>query len=148
VHRLECRSASPGKDAVMNITVPKHPRRVLPALAVAAALCAGPVASAQADGPVASAARACSLAGSYSKLGPTYAYQLKVTATSCSTGKRVIRAWHSCRLRSGGRKGHCHHSVLHFACTEARSTGFASFVARVRCHSGVRRVSYVYNQNF
>lgn len=131
------------------MTATFHPLARRIALAAAALLCAAAPAPAQAaDAPVASAARACSLAGSYSKLGPTYAYQLKVTATSCTTGKRVIRAWHTCRLRSGGRRGHCHHRVLHFACTETRSTGFASFVARVRCHSGIRRVSYVYNQNF
>ena len=81
---------------------------------------------------MASAARSCSLAGSYSKLGPTYAYQLKVLHTTCATGKRVIRAWDTCRKRSGGRRGHCHHRVLHYACTESRSTGFASFVALLR----------------
>jgi hypothetical protein len=123
-------------------------RRMIPVLAVAALLCAGPVASAHASGPVASAARSCSLAGSYSKLGPTYAYQLRVLHTTCATGKRVIRAWDTCRKRSGGRRGHCHHRVLHYACTESRSTGFASFVARVHCHYGIRRVSWVYNQNF
>jgi hypothetical protein len=92
-------------------------------------------------------ARSCSLAGDYGKLGPTYASQLRVSNTSCSTGKKVIRALHSCDISHGGRRGHCPHRVLGYRCSERRSYGFASFDASVRCTRGTRRVNYVYQQN-
>ena len=80
-------------------------RRLALVLAAAGLLAVGVATPSQATGPAASASRTCSLAGSYRTLGPTYANQLRVTGTSCSTGKNVIRAWHNCRLAQGGRRG-------------------------------------------
>jgi hypothetical protein len=113
--------------------------------AAAALLAAGAATPSHAAEPVAQVASSCSLAGSYGKLGPTYAYQLKVTRTSCATGKKVIRALHNC---TGGRRGHCHHRVLGYACSEKRSYGVSQFDSSVHCSRGSRHVSYVYSQNF
>lgn len=115
-------------------------------VASAAAFAVGaPAVSAQ--GPQATAAKTCSLAGSYSRLGPTYVQSLAVRNTSCATGKSVVRAFYSCR-RAHGRKGRCTRKVLGYSCSERRSTGYAQFVGKVSCRRGIRRVAHTYSQNF
>ena len=97
--------------------------------------------------PVAHAARACSLAGKYMSLGPTYVEQLNVSRTSCATGVKVIKAYNRCRLKAGGVKGYCRPRVLGFRCSEKRSSGPVQFIASVRCTSGRQVVTFSYSEN-
>lgn len=117
---------------------------MLAGLAVTAAITAGP---ALAGGPHAGAARTCSLAGRYQRLGPSYVETLEVRGVACKTGERVVSAYYRCRLRSGGLAGHCHNRVLGFACRERRSGIPVQFDARVTCTRGRAMVVHRYTQN-
>ncbi|MDQ6849286.1 MAG: hypothetical protein M3070_04785 [Actinomycetota bacterium] len=97
--------------------------------------------------PVARAAGSCSLVGKYRTLGPTYADSLSVSGTSCATGVNLIKAYNSCRLKAGGRKGHCHSKVLGFSCSEKRSSSGVQFIGTVRCTKGRAVVTFAYNEN-
>lgn len=97
--------------------------------------------------PVARAAGGCSLAGKYTKLGPTYVESLQVSRTSCATGVSVIKAYNSCRLKAGGAKGYCRSKVLGFSCSEKRSSSGVQFIAKVRCTKGRAVVTFAYSQN-
>ena len=80
-------------------------------------------------------------------LGPSYVTSLSVSATSCSTGVAVVKAYYRCRVRSGGVKGRCHSSVLGFHCSEQRTGISVQFDAKVTCSSGHRRVYHTYVQD-
>jgi hypothetical protein len=98
--------------------------------------------------PGAQAAKHCST-GSGRGLGPTYAFRLSVSHTSCRNGRRLIRAYNSCRRHHGGRRGHCR-GVLGYRCSEHRFNQLkgVSFDAKVRCSkSGGRRINHTYTQN-
>jgi len=111
-------------------------RIVLPAaLAVLAAL----VLTA---GPATASTRSCS-APHYP--GDGYFTSLKVSGVSCGVGRRVTLAHYRCRTRHGAR-GRCG-SVLHYRCTESRTTIATEFRSRVTCRRGARRVVYTYQQN-
>jgi hypothetical protein len=105
---------------------------------------AAAIASAQ---PIARAASRCSLVGKYQKLGPTYAEQLSVSHTNCTTGVNVIKAYNQCRLKAGGLKGHCHGKVLGFSCTEKRYPGPIQFIGKAKCTSGRKLVTFTYSEN-
>jgi hypothetical protein len=107
----------------------------LVALAVAVAL----------PSSAAAAYHRCSIgdAGSY---GTTYVTSIGVRHVSCAKGKRVIRAYHKCRHKSGGADGRCHHRVLRFRCTERRTKGHGQFTAKVTCTHGAKRVRHTYTQ--
>jgi hypothetical protein len=97
--------------------------------------------------PVAHEARACSLAGKYYSLGPTYVEKLSVSHTSCATGVKVIRAYDACRLKAGGVKGRCTSKVLGFKCSERRSSSSVQFVASARCTKRQDVVRFSYSEN-
>jgi hypothetical protein len=84
------------------------------------------------------------------KFGPTYVLDpFKVQNVSCSRGKAVIRAFHSCRSSHGGKTGRCprSQSVLGYHCTEQRSHNAVQISGKVTCVFGSRRVIHYYEQN-
>ena len=95
--------------------------------------------------PRAHAAGGCHLS-SYEQrhMGATYVTSLRVRHTSCSTGKDVVRAFNKCRK---GPRGHCHHRVKHFKCTEHRRGISVQFNSTVNCTRGAKRVHFTYTQN-
>ena len=106
-----------------------------------------PAAAVASGGPVAFTATSCSLVGKYRSLGPTYANDLTVSHTSCSTGYTVIKDFQHCRLMHGGVKGYCRSGVLGFRCTEQRNYSSIQFISRVHCTKGRETVGYVYSQD-
>jgi hypothetical protein len=120
--------------------------RVFILLAAIALLAAVPAGSG-AGAPGAQASRACST-GSGRGLGPTYAFRLSVSHTSCRNGRKLIRAYNSCRHRHGGRRGHCS-GTLGYRCSERRfNKSRLSFDATVKCRKGGgRRINHTYTQN-
>ena len=98
--------------------------------------------------PQAHAAGKCRLGAKESRhMGASYVTSLHVKRTSCKTGKSVVRAFNACRHRSGGAKGHCHHKVKHYSCSEHRAGISVQYDASVSCKRGSRRVSFTYTQN-
>lgn len=97
--------------------------------------------------PTAASAATCSVDRQERKFGPTYVTKITVTRTSCTTGKRLVRAYYKCRVANGGKDGRCRKRVRGFRCTERRtnviSTGYDS---RVTCRDGSRRVVHDYQQ--
>jgi hypothetical protein len=65
---------------------------------------------------------------------------------TCGKGKRVVRAYNSCRHKSGGADGRCHHRVLRFRCKESRTRGHGQYTAAVVCTHGSARVKFTYTQ--
>jgi hypothetical protein len=116
---------------------------VVAALAVLALVPAGSTAA----GPSAHAAKSCGT-GSGRGLGPTYAYKLTVSHTSCRNGRKLIRAYNTCRHHHGGKRGHCS-GVLGYHCSQRiLDKSSVQFDARVRCKKGGgRRINHVYTQN-
>lgn len=97
--------------------------------------------------PAHAATRNCDVqrdAGSY---GVTYVTSLKVTNTSCASGKKLIRAFNRCRKANGGIKGHCNRTVLGYRCRETRTAIKTQFSSKVTCRNGTRRVVFTYTQN-
>lgn len=118
----------------------------LAVLATAACLATIGVAPAVGQGPTATAAGTCSV-GSGRHMGPTYLLRLSVSGTSCRTGKRVVRAWYTCRVHHGGADGRCRSRVLGYRCSERRSSVIRTqFDARVTCRRGSARVTHSYTQ--
>lgn len=120
------------------------PRRIILLAGALAALAVAPATDAR---PVASAAKACGIRGVQRSLGPSYVTSLSVRGTSCATGKRVVRAYYRCRVRSGGVRGRCHRRVLGFRCSERRAGIPIQFDATVTCRRGRARVYHAYTQN-
>ncbi len=120
--------------------------RIALLLAAVAVLAAAPAGS-TASGPGAQASKSCGT-GSGRGLGPTYAFRLKVSHTSCRNGRKLIRAYNTCRHKNGGRKGHCSR-VLGYSCSEKRfDQSRLSFDANVKCSKGGgRRINHTYTQN-
>ena len=107
------------------------------ALTTFAALAAAPVAD----------AKTCSIRGKERTFGTTYVYTLKVRNVSCATGGKVVREYHACRRRNGGRDGRCR-GVLGYRCTERRRQAIRTqFDATVNCVRGSRVVYHAYQQN-
>lgn len=116
------------------------------ALALAGSCVAGAQAAASGGGAEAHAAGACS-PPHYP--GSGYFTSLRVSHTSCRTGRKVALAHYRCRRKHGVR-GHCHHRVLRFRCRESRPSSAripTQYSARVTCTRGSRRVVFVYQQN-
>jgi hypothetical protein len=119
---------------------------LIAALALVAALAAA--SSVSAAGPSAQASKHCST-GSGRGLGPTYAFRLSVSHTSCRNGRKLIRAYNSCRHHNGGARGHCG-GVYGYHCSEHRFNQLPriSFDANVKCSKrGGRRINHTYTQN-
>ncbi len=103
-------------------------------------------AAATAGSPVATAAGTCSIRGQERNFGPTYVTALSVSGTSCTTGKRVVRAFHRCRKAHGGIKGRCTTPVLGYRCSERRGGIATQFSGRVTCRRGGATVRHTYTQ--
>ena len=116
-----------------------------------AALCAAAAVAAILALPVASgAASTCRLSLSTARnLGPTYVTVLKVSGTSCATGRKVTKAFHTCRLKKGV-KGRCTTKVLGYSCTDKRpaaETIPTQFTGHVTCKRGGARITHEYQQD-
>jgi hypothetical protein len=139
-----------------------HPERVpslsRPIRRIAPLLVAGLLSAGLAIPASAQAATTCKLSVRKSQsLGPTYVVTSKssgkpgyrVTKTSCATGLKVVKAFHSCRLKKG-KKGRCTTKVLGYSCTDKRDPALASplsFDGDVVCKRGDARVTHHYTQN-
>lgn len=77
---------------------------------------------------------------------PTYNLTLKRIGTSCTTAKKVMRAFHRCR---SAKAVGCRKRVLsRWTCTAKRTSRTATiFYARYTCKWGKRRVQSTYQQN-
>ena len=115
---------------------------VLAAAAFVATMLALPAAS--------GAATSCKLSLSAARsMGPTYVTVLKVTRTSCANGKKVTKAFHTCRLKKGA-KGRCTTKVLGYTCTDRRpasETIPTQFTGHVTCKRGDARITHSYQQD-
>lgn len=130
-----------------------RPTRLVAPLVVAALTT---IAVAAPSGSVAASTTTCKLSGTAARhLGPTYVAteegkpQFRVTGVSCATGKKVIKAFHACRLKHGA-KGKCTTKVLGYTCTEKRPAALMSplsFDGDVTCKSGAKKVTHHYTQN-
>jgi len=117
-------------------------------LAVAALLVAVPAAAPSTSGPQAGAARGCNIRGQQDNLGTTYVTTLRVSGTTCDNGKKVVRAYHACRHKSGGKGGRCRSRIFGYSCSERRlSQSRVQYDARARCKKSGREVFQVYTQN-
>jgi hypothetical protein len=121
--------------------------RVALVVAVAAVALFAIAGAAGASSPQAHAAGKCNIKGQERKLGASYVTSLRVTKTSCRSGKSVVRAYNKCRHRSGGAKGHCHHKVKRYKCSEHRAGVSTQFDASVTCKRGAKRVKFTYTEN-
>lgn len=125
--------------------------RAVPAMTLliaSAALLAAFTAPIGSASPVASAAQNCTFHGTEQEhYGPSYLTSLKVQGASCSAGKRLVKAYYSCRVHAGGVSGRCHKSPLGFHCAEKRSGIPSQFDASVTCTKGHARVFHTYTQN-
>jgi hypothetical protein len=96
---------------------------------------------------VAHAASGCSIPSHGEHLGPTYLTQLNVSGTSCTTGVKVVKAYHACQLKNGGVKAECHVAVDGFRCAEKRGPAIPTeFFSTVSCQDRSARVNYKYSQ--
>ena len=77
---------------------------------------------------------------------PTYNLKLQEQGTSCTTAKRVMRAYHGCRSRTGLT---CSRRLLsRWTCTARRtSRSSVQFYASYTCRGGSARVKGTYQQN-
>lgn len=104
----------------------------------------------------AASTQTCKLSASDArKLGPTYVATTsgrptyRVRGVSCAGGKKVIKAFHACRLKKG-KDGKCSTRVLGYGCTEKRPASLMSalsFEGDVTCKSGTKVVTHHYQQN-
>jgi hypothetical protein len=115
--------------------------RTVVALTLVAAL-AVLASTASAGGPVGTASKTCKV-GNTRSYGTSYVLSISVSHTSCTTGRKVVRAFHACRP---GKSGHCRHRVLGYSCSERRTVGRASYDSRVTCRNGSRVVKHTYSQ--
>ena len=138
-----------GGEIAISRRVRTHLARALMAVIVAAPVALTGAANASpGNRPVAAAATHCGFGGlEQEHLGPTYVTSLSVTRVSCATGKKVVKAYYRCRVRSGGVRGRCHKTVLGYHCSETRAGISVQFDARVTCTSGHRRVVHTYAQD-
>ncbi len=121
---------------------------------MAAGLIAGGLAQAGGASPVAHTAAfsACDIGGQQQKLGASYVTSLKVRGVSCAKGKKVIKAYHRCRHKSGGPAGSCGDTLLGFKCKDGKRTGVPNvqYNATAKCHkvaNSAKRVKSRYTQN-
>jgi hypothetical protein len=78
--------------------------------------------------------------------GTGYFTSLKVTHTSCATGRKLELAYYHCRLRHGV-KGRCTSRVMGYKCKEVRQSIPTEIDARVTCTNGSRKIVHTYQQN-
>jgi hypothetical protein len=77
---------------------------------------------------------------------PTYNLTLKAKGSSCTTAKKVMKAFHKCRSANGVV---CSKKVLtHWTCSGRKTSGTpVLFYANFTCKWGARRVTSSYQQN-
>ena len=93
------------------------------------------------------AARTCGIPSHGQHLGPTYLTSLSVSGTSCTTGLKVVRDYHTCQLHHGGVKGRCYSVVDGYRCSEKRGPSIPTeFFSSVSCQDRSARVYYKYSQ--
>lgn len=107
------------------------------ALLLAVAASSGPITQAQAATP-------CKPPSRYP--GSGYFTSLKVSRTSCATGRKLTLAYYRCRVKNG-RAGTCNKRVLNYRCTEKRNRIPTEINARVTCKRGSRTIVHTYQQN-
>jgi hypothetical protein len=89
----------------------------------------------------------CDLRKDGRKLGTTYVTSLKVAHVSCTTAKRVVKAFHACRREAGGVKGRCDDRVRGYRCTERRGDTIPTqYSAKVTCKRAPRSIRFNYTQ--
>ena len=98
------------------------------------------------NGPTATAATKCGLSSKPRAYGPTYVTSLRVSGTSCRNGRKLVRGYYSCRIRNGGRRGHCS-GVYGYHCRETRTSSPVQFDALVKCSKSGRSIAHRYTQN-
>jgi uncharacterized membrane protein len=101
------------------------------------------VTSAVAGGPTAHAATKSCSEPNYP--GDGYFTSLKVTGTSCKSGKKVALDHYRCRIKHG-KKGRCP-SIDGYKCTEHREGISTEYNSRTTCKKGTRKVVFTYQQN-
>jgi hypothetical protein len=79
-------------------------------------------------------------------LGPTYVEKLAVSGTTCGAGQSFIKAYNSCRLKSGGVSGHCRVRVDGLTCKEQRQSSPAEFIGVVTCTKPREVVDFTYTE--
>ena len=99
-----------------------------------------------AGSPQAQASKSCGISGQQRDLGPTYVLSLSAKNVGCRKAKRVVRAYHECRYRNGGKRGKCG-GVSGYGCSETRSGIRSQFDAKATCRKGGKRVTHTYTQN-
>lgn len=114
----------------------------LAASVIAVALLVGPGAAS------AGGKRNCNIDGRQTQMGASYVTSVKAKRTSCRKAVRVVKAFHSCRKRSGGADGRCKGRVKGFKCSERREgVPNIQYNAKVKCKKGAKRVWSTYTQN-
>jgi hypothetical protein len=118
-------------------------KRTLPALGLLVLL-AFVIAS---SGARAASTTTCDIRKDGRKLGTTYVTSLKVSHVSCTTAKRVVKAFHACRRANGGVKGRCDSRVRGYRCTERRGDSIPTqYSAKVTCTRSPRSIRFRYTQ--
>jgi hypothetical protein len=98
-------------------------------------------------GARAASSTTCDIRKDGRKLGTTYVTSLKVSHVSCTTAKRLVKAFHACRRANGGVKGHCEKRVNGYRCAERRGDSIPTqYSARVTCRHSPRSVRFNYTQ--
>ncbi len=130
-----------------------RPIRLIAPLAVTAL---ATIALAAPSGSVAASTKTCKLSVPASeKLGPSYVTYspgkagFRVRGTTCAKGKKLIKAFHSCRYKKG-KSGKCTSKVKGYKCTEKRPAslkGPFSFEGDVTCKAGSKKITHHYQQD-
>jgi hypothetical protein len=122
---------------------------LLAALAAVLLLALLPAGSPADPAPQATAAKKCGLTSKQQRhLGATYVLTVRVSGTTCANGRKVVKAYHQCRFRNGGRDGKCGSKVFGYKCSERRFNKIPSqYDARARCKKSGREIFQVYTQN-
>jgi hypothetical protein len=89
--------------------------------------------------------RRCDISGKERRLGATYVTSLLVRGVGCRSAERVVRSYHRCRRRSGGRR--CTRVVRRYRCRQRQlRSAPTQFDARVTCRRGSRRIRFDFTQ--
>ena len=135
------------------MTLSRIPRVLMP-LAVLSCLAASAFSASPAS---AATTRTCN----QSSFSGGYFTQVRATGLSCTSARRVMVAYNSCRIKAGGKRGNCNGRTIRprigsrrisFRCSESRPPELqipSQVNARVTCRrtSGTTKVRFNYQQN-
>ena len=99
--------------------------------------------------PVASASKSCNISGHQRDYGHNmYLDALSAHATSCRTGRKVVKGYTKCRYKHGGLNGRCPNKVKRYACGEGKRTvaPHIQYSVNVSCKHGSHKVKFTYTQ--